>query len=277
MFGLRLGLQTNTAFGPSFVGALDFDASRIVRCWCPGKRLLSGWTGNAGTLRETTGSTENTFGYLATGYLDTSSVSTFLSGAGASAAAWKVAYEQKASGDDLTQTTAANQPLYVASHSGFNNRACIHLDANIKGMAATLDVVRPYSIVVIEDDDGGTSSLRTVTAYTGTATFENNLICANRIGLTVFRGGSISTTQTAAPCVTVLTGPSSGNHVAYCNGSVITTGSVASGDWRKISIGKGPGGTEGAVTKVFALLVYNVALSAGDVAAIQTALAPASL
>lgn len=263
--------------GAAFVGALDAYASSIVRCWCPGRRLLASWAGNATTLRETTGSTEETFGYGADGYLNTTAIASFLSGAGASAAAHKVIFDQKGSGDDLTQTTAASQPLYVSSHSGFNNCACLYLDSTSKGMPATLDVVRPYSIVVIEDDDGGFSSLRTITAYTGTATLENNLICANRDGLSAFRGGVVSTTKTALPCVEVFTGPSSGNHAFYCNGSDITTTGTASGDWRKISVGRGPGGTEGALTKIFAVIVFNTALSAGDVTALQAILAPASL
>ena len=265
--------------GASFVGALDGYASSISRLWCPGKRLLSSWSGNAGTLRETTGSTEQTFGFTgASQYLDTSGITSFLSGAGASAAAWKLVYDQKGSGDDLTQTTAASQPLYVGSHSGFNNRACVHLDdLTTKGMAATLDVVRPYTIVVVEDDDGTLHSLRTVSAYTGTATLENNLICSNRSGLTFYRLGTVSTTQTALPCVAALTGPSSGNHKAYCNATDITTASLASGDWRKLALGRAPGGTEGAKTKVFALIVFNTALTAGDLTALQTILAPASL
>lgn len=263
----------------AFTGPLDAYATSISRLWCPGKRLLSSWAGNAGTLRETTGSTEQTFGFTgASQYLDTASITSFISGAGASAAAWKVVYDQKGSGDDLTQTTAASQPLYVSSHSGFNNRACLHLDSHLtKGIVATYDIVRPYSIVVVEDDDGTVSSLRTITAYTGSSTFENNLICANRFGLSVFRGGSISTTTTAAACVEVLTGPSSGNHKAWCNGIDITTGSVASGDWRKLAVGIAPGGSEGAKSKVFAVIVFNTDLSASDVAALQTILAPASL
>lgn len=264
--------------GLGFVGALDAYASSISRLWCPGKRLLSSWSGNAGTLRETTGSTEQTFGFTGAGqYFDDASAASFLSGAGASAAAWKVIYDQKGSGDDLTQTTAASQPLYVSSHSGFNNRACVHLDTGTKGMPAALDIVRPYSILVIEDDDGTLSSARTITAYTGTSSFENNLICANRSGLSFYRSGAVSSTNTAAACVEILTGPSSGNHKAWRNGVDITTGGVASGDWRKLGVGIAPGGIEGAITKVFAVIVFNTDLSAGDVAALQTILAPASL
>ncbi len=274
--GNALGLPFQRR-GASFVGALDAYASSISRLWCPGRRLLSSWAGNAATLRETTGSTEQTFGYGADGYLNTTAIASFLSSAGASAAAHKVIFDQKGSGDDLTQTTAASQPLYVSSHSGFNNRACLYLDSTSKVMPATLDVVRPYSIVVIEDDDGGFSSLRTITAYTGTATLENNLICANRDGLSAYRGGVVSTTKTALPCVEVFTGPSSGNHAFYCNGSDITTTGTASGDWRKLAVGRGPGGSEGALTKIFAVIVFNTALSAGDVTALQAILAPASL
>jgi len=274
--GNALGLPFQRR-GASFVGALDAYASSISRLWCPGRRLLSSWAGNAATLRETTGSTERTFGYGADGYLNTTAIASFLSGAGASAAAHKVIFDQKASGDDLTQTTAASQPLYVSSHSGFNNRACLHLDSNVKGMPSTLDIARPYSIVVIEDDDGTLSSARTIAAYTGTSTFENNLICANRSGLSAYRNGVVSSTSTAAACVEIFTGPSSGNHAFYRNGTDITTTGTASGDWRKLSIGRGPGGGEGAITKLFAVIVFNTALSAGDVTALQAILAPASL
>jgi len=274
--GNALGLPFQRR-GASFVGALDAYASSISRLWCPGRRLLSSWAGNAATLRETTGSTEETFGYGADGYLNTTAIASFLSGAGASAAAHKVIFDQKASGDDLTQTTAASQPLYVSSHSGFNNRACLHLDSNGKGMPSTLDIARPYSILVIEDDDGTPSSLRTITAYTGTGTFVNNLICAGRLNLPAFRGGTVATQRTLTPCVEILTGPSSGNHKYYVDGADLTNGTQASGDWNKLSLGIGPGGTEGSITKVFAVLVFNTALSASDATALQTLLAPASL
>lgn len=277
MLSLSNRLKLANPIMGGFVGALDGYASSISRLWCPGKRLLSAWTGNSGTLRETTGSTEQTFGYLADSYLDTTGVSSFLSGAGASGAAWKLIYDQKGSGDDLTQTTAASQPLYVSSHSGFNNRACVHLDANTKGMPGTLDIARPYSILVVEDDDGTVYSFRTITAYTGTSSFENNLICANRSGLSFFRSGAVSSTNTAAACVEILTGPSAGNHKAWSNGVDITTASRASGDWRKLALGRAPGGSEGALTKVFAVIVFNTDLTASDVAALQTILAPASL
>mgnify|MGYP000632646279 CR=1 FL=1 len=47
--------------------------------------------------------------------------------------------------------------------------------------------------------------------------------------------------------------------------------------WRKLAVGRAPGGAEGAVTKLFAVIVFNTALSAGDVTALQAILAPASL
>lgn len=273
-FGFGSGVQ-----GGAFVGALDAYTSSIVRCWCPGKRLLSSWAGNAGTLRETTGNTEQTFGFTgADQYLNTTAISSFITGAGASAAAWKVAFDQKGSGDDLTQTTAASQPLYLGSHSGFNNRACIDLDSHTtKSLVSTYDIVTPYSILVIEDDDATGLSLRTITAYSGSGTFVNNLICAGRFSLSAFRNGSVSTTRTLTPCVQVFTGPASGNHKYYVNGSDLTTGSVASGNWNKLCLGVGLGGTEGSRTKVFAVIIFNTDLSAADVTALQTILAPATL
>jgi hypothetical protein len=272
-----LGLSRTRFRGASFVGPLDAYSSNIQRLWCPGRRLLSSWAGNSGTLRETNSSTEQTFGYLPTGYLNTAGVSSFISGAGASSATWKLIYDQKGSGDNLTQTTAAVQPLYLASHSGFNNRACLHLNTGAKGMPSTLSIVRPYSILVIEDDDGTALSLRTITAYSGTGTFVNNLLCANRSGLSAFRSGLVSSTHTSNACVQVFTGPSTGNHVFYRDGTNITTASVTSDDWNKLSVGVAPSGSEGAITKIFAVIVFNSALSASDVTAIQTILATSSL
>jgi len=269
-----LGFGT-AAGGAAFVGALDAYASSIARLWCPGRRMLSSWNSKAGELRETMGSTEQTFGYLADGYLDTAGITSFLSGAGASSAAWKLVYDQKGSGDDLTQLTAASQPLYLSSHTGFNNRACISLDTTLKSLPSTLDIARPYTILVIEDAD--VANQRTITAYSGTSTFHNHLICASRGGLSAFREGTVSTTSTTDPCVEIFTGPSSGNHDFFINGANVTTGTQASGDWRKLTLGRSPGGSEGAVTKIFAVIVFNVSLSASDVAALQTILNPSVL
>jgi hypothetical protein len=277
--GNALGLPYGR-LGRSFIGPMDAYAARLQRCWCPGKRLLGSWAGSSSILRETTGSTEQTFGYLNTGYLNTTSIASFLSGAGASAAAYKLIYDQNNSGDDLTQTTAINQPLYLASHSGFNSRPCLHLDSILKGMPSTLDIATPYTILVVEDDDASGLSQRAITAYTGTGTFENNLICAGRLNLSAFRQGTVSTTRELAPCVEILTAPASGTHNFYCNGTNVTTGSpAATGNWRKLCVGRAPspGGTEGAITKIFAVLVFNDALTTGDVAAMQTIFAPASL
>jgi len=270
----------NPAAIGGYVGALDAYTSRISRFWCPAKRYFGSWTGNSCILRETTGNTESPFGYLSTGYLDTAAIASFLSGAGATVAAFNRIYDQRGSGDDLIQTTAASQPLYVASHSGFNSRPCLHLDSMLKGMPSTLDISTPYSILLVEDDDGSGSSMRTITAYTGTGTWENCLICAGRLGLSAFRQGTVSTVRELAPCVEILTAPSSGTHKFYCNNTDITTGSPATtGNWRKLSVGRAPapGGTEGALSKIFAVAVFNDSLSVADVAAMQAIFAPASL
>jgi hypothetical protein len=279
MFPIPPYVFGNPAAMGGYVGALDAYASRISRFWCPAKRYFGSWTGSSSTLRETTGSTEGTFGYLSTGYLDTTAIATFLSNAGASVAAYNRIYEQKGSGDDLIQTTAASQPLYIASHSGFNSRPCLHLDSMLKGMPSTLDITTPYTILVVEDDDGSGASMRSITAYTSTGTFENNLICAGRLNLSAFRQGTVSTTRELAPCVEILTAPASGTHNFYCNGTNVTAGTPATGNWRKLSVGRAPspGGTEGALTKIYAVAVFNDELSAADVAAMQAIFSPASL
>lgn len=274
--GLGLGLPFGR-FSSSFVGALDAYASTIAECWCPGKRLLSSWSGPAGILRESGGATEQSIDYLANGYLDTNAANSFIStGVGS----WRTIHGQKGL-SNLTQSTAASQPLYVGAHGGFNNRACLHLDTTLKGMDSSLDILRPYSILVIEQDDGSGMSLRTIGAYTGTPPstfFENCLITANRSGpLSCFRSGTVSDVVSTAACVEVLTSPVSGNHTFYRDASDITTGTVAAGDWRKLTVGQAAGNTEGAVTKVFAVIVFNKSLSAQDISDIQNILTPGTL
>ena len=255
------------------MGPLDGYANDIVECWFPAKRMLSSYSGAAGRLRETSGSTENDISFAADGYWDTAAATSFLAGAGG---VFRKIYGQKGMAN-LDQATAADQPVYLSAFSGFNNRVAVHLNTGSKGMPSNLVIARPYSILLVEDDDDGALSLRTITSYTGTGTFVNNLICGNRTGLSCFRGGSISTVASSAPCVQVLTGPSSGNHVFYRNATNITTGSQASGDWEKLAIGKAPNGAEGALTKLAGVIVFNKALSGAEVTALQTILTPGAL
>lgn len=271
-----LGLALGLPFGvpaSGFTGLLDDYATDIVECWCPARRLLSSWTGAAATLRETSGSTTQDIGYDADGYFDTAAATTFINGA---AATFRKVYGQKGTAD-LNQTSTSLQPDYVSSHAAFNNRVSLHLSALTMGMDSAMTVAKPYSILVIEDDDGTPDTLRTITAYTGASTFENNLIAAGRSGLSCYCSNVVSTTSTAAVCVEVLTAPASGDFTFYCNSSDITTASAAAIDWQKLAVGQAPGGSEGAKTQIAAVIVFNKELSAAEVAAISTLLAPGSL
>jgi len=95
----------------SFVGLLDTypNASAAYSL----RKLRAAYTGNAIRVRRSSDNTEQNIGFVA-GNLDTTSLTTFCSGTNGFVTTW---YDQSTGGNNLTQTTAANQPQIVSSGS----------------------------------------------------------------------------------------------------------------------------------------------------------------
>lgn len=115
MIGIGPGLGLlNRRRAAAFTGAYD-DIPNITAAYGM-RRLLTSYTGSLLRLRRSSDNAESDFGYTAAGDLDTAAIGAWLSGSGY-IVTW---YDQSGNGYDATQSTAANQPLYVAS--GQNGR-----------------------------------------------------------------------------------------------------------------------------------------------------------
>ena len=96
--------------GGSFAGV--YDAIPSIAAAYGMRRLRSLYTGNLLRLRRDSDNAESNFGYTAAGDLDTAAIATWLGAASGYVTTW---YDQSGNGYNAVQTTAANQPLYVAS------------------------------------------------------------------------------------------------------------------------------------------------------------------
>ena len=93
-----------------FVGALDAYATSLVHLYDPARRWLTAYTGNLVLLRRASDNAELAFTYDSTGELDLAAIAAWAGGASYIV----TLYDQKGT-DNVTQATAANQPLFTAS------------------------------------------------------------------------------------------------------------------------------------------------------------------
>src|SRR3972149_6141914 len=96
--------------GGGFLGA--YDAIPSISAAYGVRRLRAAHTGRILRLRRASDNAESDFGALANGDLDTAAIATFLAATTGLVTTW---YDQSGNGYNAVQTTAANQPLYVAS------------------------------------------------------------------------------------------------------------------------------------------------------------------
>ena len=82
----------------------------LVHVYEPARRTLTAYTGNLVRLRRASDDAEADFGYLANGNLDTAAIAAWAAGA-----SYIVTIYDQIGGDNVTQGTAANQPLFTAA------------------------------------------------------------------------------------------------------------------------------------------------------------------
>lgn len=123
--GLLHGVR-RALLGGAFRGAYDNFASSIVHTYEPARRVLTSYTGPLVRLRRASDNAEADFGYLNNGDLDIAAIAAWAGGASYVV----TVYDQAPAGDDVTQATAANQPLYVAAaqngHAGMRFNGTSH-------------------------------------------------------------------------------------------------------------------------------------------------------
>lgn len=100
------------------------------------KRYLTAYTGNLVRLRRSSDNAESDFGPVAaTGLLDTAAIATFLGASNGFVVTW---YDQSGNGLNVTQSTAAKQPAYVAS--GVNSLPTVRFAATSSTSLVNADI-----------------------------------------------------------------------------------------------------------------------------------------
>jgi len=130
--------------GAGFVGAYDAIPSIVAAYGM--RRLRGAYTGSILRLRRSSDNAEQDIGYVANGDLDTAAVATFVGAGSGYIQSW---YDQSGNAYTAAQTTAANQPLYVAS--GQNGRPVGRFD-NTNDLLATVGfgpLAQPITVVVV--------------------------------------------------------------------------------------------------------------------------------
>jgi len=108
-----------------FVGAYDAFAASLAHAYEPARRTLTAYTGNLLRLRRASDDAESDFGYVANGDLDVVAIAAWLGGANGYV---KTVYDQTTNADHVTQTTAAQQPLFV--ESAYSGHAGMYFDSS---------------------------------------------------------------------------------------------------------------------------------------------------
>lgn len=101
--------------GVSFVGLLDDYTTRLEGLYCPYQRLLSSWTGIAGTVRRLMDSEPFDVTYLPDGTWNVAALTTFLGGSGYS---WASVADQTGQSRPLVQASTAAQPRGTVDGNG---------------------------------------------------------------------------------------------------------------------------------------------------------------
>ncbi len=133
-----------------FVGA--YDAIPSIAAAYSSRRLRTAYTGSLLRIRRSSDNTESDIDALANGDLDTAAVATFIAAGSGYIVTW---YDQSGNGYDATQTTAASQPLYVAS--GQNGRPVLRWDGSNDFLmtATTVSLTDPTTQMMVVNPTSG--------------------------------------------------------------------------------------------------------------------------
>jgi hypothetical protein len=126
MIGVGVGLRRRRFGGGGFSGLLD-EYSGAAAAYS--LRQLSSTSTNAIRVRRLSDNTETNIGFV-DNELDTSTLSTFCSGTNGFVTTW---YDQSGNGNDVTQSTASNQPKIYDSVSGViedNGKPSVQFDGS---------------------------------------------------------------------------------------------------------------------------------------------------
>jgi len=137
----------------AFIG--PYDAIPNIAAAYGMRRLRSAYTGSLLRLRRSSDNTEQDFGYTSSGDLDTAAIATFVGGGSGFVTTW---YDQSGNGKDATQSTAANQPQYIANVK--NGHPIARGDGTNDGLIITRNGTTAASVLAvgIKRSSSGSSS-----------------------------------------------------------------------------------------------------------------------
>jgi hypothetical protein len=151
MMQMRMGVGLSSIEAPGAAaevgggGDSPYDAIPSIAAAYGMRRLLTTYTGSLLRLRRSSDNAEQDFGYVTNGDLDVAAIATFVGGGSGYVVTW---YDQSGNGRNATQSTAASQPLYVAS--GQNSRPVVRGDGTQFLRTATFTAIpQPASALVL--------------------------------------------------------------------------------------------------------------------------------
>jgi hypothetical protein len=229
----------------AFVGLLDTYTGALAAYSF--RKLRTAYAGSAVRIRESGGNTEADIGFTSGGDFNAAAAASHIGGGSGFIVTW---YDQSGNGDDLTQTTSSQQPLYVAS--GIGSKPCLdfvdtsvtQLTSATDAIALNSDTASCFAVAIMETGTDTYGRLATFKAngasldYDNTASaaliirFDaNNTIESYRNGDSGSKNASLATAYSIASIYDAV------NHNLYLNGAA-GTGAASIG-----TLGGASGGT----------------------------------
>jgi hypothetical protein len=243
--GMRF--QPGFRYGASvpFVGLLDTYTGALAAYSF--RKLRTAYAGSAVRIRESGGNTEADIGFTSGGDFNAAAAASHIGGNSGFIVTW---YDQSGNGDDLTQSTSTQQPLYVAS--GIGSKPCLDfVDTSVTQLTSGTDAIALnsttascFAVAIMETGTDAYGRLVTFKANGATLDYDNtasasiisrfdtnNVIEAYRNGNKGSANASLATAYSIASIF------DAANHNIYLNGTV-GTGVASSG-----TLGGASGGT----------------------------------
>ena len=127
-------------WSPNVIEILPLDGMSSAKLAVGLRKLKTSYSGSGIRLRKGSDNSEQNFGFIGSD-LDVTAIQTWLNGATGYCI---TLYDQSGNGGDVTQTIAANQPIFVAS--GIHGRPILHFNGT-QYMNNAVNYTTPYSII----------------------------------------------------------------------------------------------------------------------------------
>lgn len=119
------------AAGISAVENLDDFMAGMVVAYSPARKLLTSYAGPALRLRRNSDDAESDFGFDASGLVDSIAIASWTGGGNAFVTKL---YDQSGNGRHAVQSTASNQPRFVAAEPTLDNKPAMDFDGSNDGL-----------------------------------------------------------------------------------------------------------------------------------------------